>query len=43
MFRWIDVGSIDNIPSVLHPVLPAIMSRSDTGMQLSVFLRKNAE
>jgi SAM-dependent methyltransferase len=41
--HWIDVGSIDNIPSVLHPLLRAIMSRSDTGMQLSVFLRKNAE
>ena len=37
-----DVASIYNIPRIFHPVLRTIMSRNDTGMQLTVWLRKNA-
>ena len=35
------VCSIYNIPSLLHPVLRQIMAATDTGMQLSIWLRKN--
>lgn len=38
---WIDTGSIFHVPPVLHPLLRALMARSDTGLQLTVFLRKH--
>ena len=37
----IEVASIYNIPRLLHPLLRTVMSRSETGMQLTVWLRKN--
>ena len=38
----VDVASIYNIPRIFHPVLRAVMSGTETGMQLTVWLRKNA-
>ena len=38
----VDVASIYNIPRLFHPLLRSVMSRNDTGMQLIVWLRKNA-
>lgn len=38
----VDVASIYNIPRLFHPLLRSIMSRYETGMQLFVWLRKNA-
>lgn len=38
--HWYDVGTIRHIPSFLHPALRALMKHSDTGLQLTVFLRK---
>ncbi|GLK69709.1 class I SAM-dependent methyltransferase [Hansschlegelia plantiphila] len=40
--HWVDVASIYNLPSVTHGVLRKIMERSETGLQLTVFLRKSA-
>lgn len=36
-----DVGSIYHVPSLLHPPLRWWMSRRNTGMQLTVFLKKS--
>jgi SAM-dependent methyltransferase len=36
----VDVASIYNIPQIFHPVLRTIMSRTETGMQLIVWLRR---
>lgn len=38
----VDVCSILNIPRVLHPLLRRLMERNETGMQLTVWLRKPA-
>lgn len=35
-----DVASIFHLPGVLHPLLRYIMQRTDTGMQLTVWLRR---
>ncbi|HSF96546.1 MAG TPA: class I SAM-dependent methyltransferase, partial [Thermohalobaculum sp.] len=35
-----DVASIYHLPKVMHPLLRAIMARTNTGMQLTVWLRK---
>lgn len=40
--QWFDTGSIFHLPGALHPLLRALMRRSDTGLQLTVFLRKTA-
>lgn len=37
-----EVCSILNIPSALHPFLRAIMERNESGMQLTVWLKKNS-
>lgn len=39
---WVDVASIYNVPRVLHPILRRIMARQNSGLQLTVFLRKRA-
>jgi SAM-dependent methyltransferase len=39
--HWVEVASIYNIPRVLHPALRWWMARSETGMQLTVWLRKD--
>jgi len=39
MHRY-DVGNIMSIPSVLHPILKYYMKLTNTGMQLTVYLRK---
>ena len=38
--RWIDTGSIFHLPRALHPLLRGLMAMGDTGLQLTVFLRK---
>ena len=38
----VDIATIYNIPRIFHPILRTIMSRHETGMQLTVWLRKNA-
>lgn len=38
--HWIDVGSIFHFPRFLHPMMRYWMSRTGTGMQLTVFLKK---
>ena len=35
------VCNIYNLPKFTHPVLRFIMNKSNTGMQLSIWLRKN--
>ncbi|MCQ4191436.1 class I SAM-dependent methyltransferase, partial [Methylocystis suflitae] len=40
--HWIDVCTIRRIPKFLHPLLRWTMERTGTGMQLTVFLRKNS-
>ena len=37
---WIDTGSIFHLPRALHPLLRGLMAMGDTGLQLTVFLRK---
>jgi len=37
---WMDAGRDPNLPAMLDPVLRSIMARTGTGMQLTVFLRK---
>lgn len=39
--KQIDVCSIYHIPRFLHPILKWYMKKSDKGMQLTVYLRKN--
>ena len=38
--HWHDVCEIYHVPKALHPPLRWWMQRTDTGMQLTVFLRK---
>jgi 2-polyprenyl-3-methyl-5-hydroxy-6-metoxy-1,4-benzoquinol methylase len=40
--HWFEVCSIYHMPIVLHPLLRTIMKRNDSGMQLTVFLRKKS-
>lgn len=40
---WVDVASIYNIPSFAHGILRKIMEKNDTGMQLTIFLRKKQD
>jgi 2-polyprenyl-3-methyl-5-hydroxy-6-metoxy-1,4-benzoquinol methylase len=39
--KKIDVCSIYNVPKFLHPILKWYMNKTDKGMQLTVYLRKN--
>lgn len=38
--QWVDVASIYNIPSFAHGILRKVMQKRNTGMQLTIFLRK---
>lgn len=40
--HWVDVCAIISLPKLLHPVLRWTMKLSGTGMQRTVFLRKNS-
>ena len=40
---WFGPGTIFHFPSVLHPILRKLMHRNDSGLQLTVFLRKREE
>lgn len=39
----VEVASIYHVPRVFHPLLRSIMARTDTGMQLFVWLRKDVQ
>lgn len=38
--RYYDVATIYHLPRIMHPVLRRVMERTDTGMQLTVWLRR---